>query len=104
MPKEKRPLDVEAILMWLIERVEAHIGGGDVSARGLISVAIPSVAGSGAVDSTGAPASGSKSQSVVLPTLAGSGAVDSTGAAASGSTSQAVVLPTWSGSGAVIPP
>lgn len=104
MPKEKRSLDVEAILMWLVERVEAHIGGGDVSARSLISVAIPSLTGSSAVDSTGAPASGSTSQSVVLPGVSGSGAVDSTGAAASGSTSQSVVLPVWSGSGVVIPP
>lgn len=104
MPKEKRPLDVEALLMWLIEKVETHIGGGDRSSRGFLAVTIPTVSGAGTVDSSGAPVSGSKSQSVVLPALAGSGAVDSTGAAASGTTSQSVPLPAWSGSGTVIPP
>ena len=100
MPKEKRPLDVEALLMWLIERVETHIAGGDLSNSGLLSVLIPALSGSGAVFAGGLVTQ-SGALSVVVPAVAGSGAVTSVGAV-SNSGSLSVVLPGFSGSGVVI--
>ena len=103
MPKEKRPLDVEALLMWLIEKVEAHIGGGDRSVVKLASVILASFAGATAVDSSGAPASESNSFTPVLPAFADTTAVDSTGAAASTTESMSPALPAFAFTTQVIP-
>ena len=74
MPKEKRPLDVEALLMWLIEKLDTHIAGGDVSTVQLVSTLIPAVAMSAAAASD-TPASESNSISVVLPSMSMSAGV-----------------------------
>ena len=68
MPKEQRPLDVEALLYWLIEKFETHIAGGDKSFRTTSGIPISAMALNAVVDSD----PGDNSQTIATgPTLPG---------------------------------
>ena len=95
MPKEKRPLDVEALLYWLVEKLETHIAGGDQSVAQLFSVALAAFADTTAVDSSGAAVAESDTFAVIQAAFADTTAVDSTGSAVAESDSFSPALPAF---------
>lgn len=103
MPDPPQNLDINKTLIYLLHRVAALEGGGDVLFEAAFAVVLVSMAASTAVDSSGAPASDSEAFSVTMPSFADSTAVDAGGAPASTGQAFSPAMPSFAVTTLVIP-